>query len=90
MNKTIKALHNRLSKSQGVTKYYIEDWAGNTCFHGKTFESFEDADAFLSELFGHLTDERYNEERDEYYIALVESNAKQNQLEAMQYAARAK
>ena len=54
-----------------MAKHIIKDWAGNTCFFGKTFESFHDADSFLSEKFGHLPDEEYEEERGEYYIEEV-------------------
>jgi len=25
-----------------MAKFIIKDWAGNICFHGKTFPSFED------------------------------------------------
>lgn len=52
-------------------KYIIQDWAGNTCFFGKTFKSFHDADSFLSEKFEHLSDRAYEEERGEYYIEEV-------------------
>lgn len=31
--------------------YLIIDWASNICFHGKTFETFEDAWGFLYETF---------------------------------------
>lgn len=48
--------------------FVIKDWAGNTCFHGKTFKTFDDADSFLSERFEHLSDEDYEEERGEYWI----------------------
>jgi hypothetical protein len=30
-------------------KYKIIDWAGNVCFHGKTFPDFEDAWGFIRE-----------------------------------------
>ena len=33
-----------------MSSYYIKDWAGNTCFNGKTFDDFEDAWGFIREF----------------------------------------
>lgn len=51
--------------------YNIIDWAGNDCFDGKTFKTFDDAEEFLSEFFD---DEGldYDEERGEYEITEIE------------------
>ncbi len=44
--------------------YVIKDWAGNTCFNGERFKSFDDAEEYLSiEL-----DEKYDTDRGEYEI----------------------
>lgn len=44
--------------------YIIQDWVGNVCFEGREFESFEDAEEFLSELLG----DKYETDRQEYHI----------------------
>lgn len=44
--------------------WIIKDWAGNTCFFGKKFKSFEDGEEFLSEQLG----DDYEEDRQEYEI----------------------
>lgn len=49
--------------------YIIQDWAGNVCFNGKEFASFDDAEEFLSEKL----DDNYEEERGEYYIVEEEA-----------------
>jgi len=55
-------------------KYIIQDWAGNVCFQGKTFSSFEVADDFLTAWIERTypdtaeSDERFHEERGEYFI----------------------
>lgn len=46
------------------TKWMIIDWANNEIFKGKLFDSFEDAEDFLSEFLG----DSYEENRGEYYI----------------------
>lgn len=46
-------------------RWRISDWAGNVCFDGKVFKSFEDAEEFLSEFLG----DDYEESRQEYEIA---------------------
>ena len=33
-------------------KYIIKDWAGNVCFFEQEFESWDDAEDFLCEMFG--------------------------------------
>lgn len=58
--------------------YIIKDWAGNTCFHGKTFKSFDDAEEYLSLKFEHLTDKAYNEERGEYWIQHKDCTSRDN------------
>ena len=32
-----------------MSKFIINDWAGNVCFHGITFETFEDAWGYIYE-----------------------------------------
>ena len=60
-------------------KYIIQDWAGNVCFHGATFDSFDEADAWLTEKIEHIypdtvdNEERFSEERGEYYIESKEN-----------------
>jgi hypothetical protein len=49
-------------------KFIIIDWAGNQCFQGEEFESFDEASDFLSDKFGHLSDKKYEEEIGEYSI----------------------
>lgn len=46
--------------------FYLEirDWANNLCFGGIRFESFDDAEAWLSEKL----DDNYETDRQEYYI----------------------
>ena len=41
-------------------KYIIKDWTGKVCFHGKTFDDFEDAWGFIREF--HADDEEYWQE----------------------------
>ncbi len=64
------------------TKFIIIDWAGNVCFKGREFASFDDADEYLSDVLeGRVAKERpdlidyddqfaeaVSEERGEYYI----------------------
>ena len=45
-------------------KWIIEDWAGNICFDGMEFDSFDAAEEFLSEKL----DGGYDTDRGEYYI----------------------
>ncbi len=47
--------------------YIILDWAGNKCFAGFTFESFDDAEEFLCEFF-YQEEMDYEEWRGEYVI----------------------
>ena len=47
--------------------WLIIDWAGNVCFHGKEFHSFEDAEEFLSEVLS----DNYDENRGEYYAVII-------------------
>lgn len=49
--------------------FEIKDWTGNLCFNGRQFESFDDAESFLSETL----DENYDEDRGEYYIEEVKN-----------------
>lgn len=44
-------------------EWIIQDWAGNTCFMD-TFNTFEDAEEFLSDFLG----DSYDTDRQEYYI----------------------
>lgn len=43
-----------------MKKFIIKDWINNTCFFGKTFDSFEDAWEYIYE-------KDPNEKEDEYY-----------------------
>lgn len=51
--------------------WIIEDWAGNVMFLGKLFDSFEDAEEFLSGQI-HYDDDPNLDERGEYEIVPVE------------------
>lgn len=44
--------------------YLIQDWTGNTCFKGKTFKTWDDAEEFLCVTL----DNEYETDRQEYYI----------------------
>lgn len=45
--------------------WIIKDWAGNTCFYGKTFKSFDDAEEYLC-----INLDDYDEDRQEYEIEI--------------------
>lgn len=45
-------------------EYRIVDWVNNEMFAGKLFDSFDDAECYLSEFLG----DEYDEDRGEYYI----------------------
>lgn len=47
--------------------FKILDWYGNVCFKNQSFESFDDAEAFLCVVL----DEQYEDDRGEYYIREV-------------------
>lgn len=51
--------------------YRITDWTGRICFNGKTFETIEEADDYITEqlhkLHPTLTDEQFDEIRGEFY-----------------------
>lgn len=49
-------------------KYVIKDWAGNTCFYGKSFATFENGWDFLYEKFQHLSDNEAEQEYQEYSV----------------------
>jgi hypothetical protein len=55
-------------------KYIIKDWAGNICFKGKQFPSFEDAWGFLYELYdeqkfaGTLSEKEFDDQMSEYFV----------------------
>lgn len=51
-----------------MAKFIIKDWAGNLCFFGKRFKSFDAAEDFLSEKLG----DSYETDRQEYTIDLFE------------------
>jgi hypothetical protein len=57
--------------------WIIEDWTGTVCFHSKEFETFDDAEGFLSE---NLDD--YENDRQEYEVVekgeIIEKNLLQN------------
>ncbi len=44
--------------------FVIYDWAGNVKFHGAQFDSFDDAEEFLSAYL----DDRYDDDRQEFEI----------------------
>lgn len=44
--------------------YIIQDWAGDIKFDGETWDSFEKAEEFLSEMLG----DNYDTDRQEYSI----------------------
>jgi hypothetical protein len=46
--------------------WFIQDWAGNECFKGREFESFDDGEEFLCEVL----DDAYETDRQEYYVTL--------------------
>lgn len=52
-----------------MSKFIIQDWAGNDCFKGKTFESWDDGEDYLCIFL----DNKYESDRSEYYIIEVES-----------------
>ena len=45
-------------------KWIIRDWAGNDCFDGQTFATFDDAEEFLTEQLG----DEYETDRGEYEV----------------------
>jgi hypothetical protein len=49
-------------------KYIIKDWMGNTCFKGKTFDSFEDAWGFIYEQYDGLNEKEFDEQMEEYFV----------------------
>lgn len=49
-------------------KYVIKDWAGNICWGGIEFDSFEDAWSYMYEKYEHLSDEEAAEEFEEYHV----------------------
>lgn len=48
-------------------KWIIKDWADNVKFEGKKFDTFQDADEYLTIYFND-NDMDYEEWRGEYYI----------------------
>lgn len=56
-----------------MAKFIIKDWAGNTCFKGKTFPSFEDAWEFLYSYpeYEALSDKAFEEAMGEYEVMAV-------------------
>ena len=60
--------------------YIIKDWAGNVCFDGKTFNTFEDASGYLSEWIEStypetiVDEDRFYEEFGEYFITIAETD----------------
>jgi len=51
-----------------MEKFIIKDWAGNTCFKGKRFKTFEDAWGYINEIYGHLCEEEFEEHVQEYFV----------------------
>jgi len=54
-------------------KFIIKDWAGNTCFKGKTFPSFEDAWEYIYSKYEHLSDKAFEEQCQEYSVEQQQS-----------------
>jgi uncharacterized protein (UPF0128 family) len=52
-----------------VNKFIILDWAGNECFGGREFKSFDAAESFLSKKLG----DDYETDRQEYEIEETEN-----------------
>lgn len=56
--------------------FKIFDWAGNLCFNGASFDSFEQADEWLTAKIEQMhpdtadNEARFSEERGEYYVEL--------------------
>lgn len=48
--------------------FKILDWAGNVCFKGQSFKSFDDAEEFLCVIL----DETYDAKRGDYFITRME------------------
>lgn len=59
-----------------VNMWIIKDWADNHIFNGQEFNSFEDAEEFLTE-FMYCNDISYDESRSEYVIS-SQSNCHDN------------
>jgi hypothetical protein len=47
-----------------MTTWIIKDWAGNVCFRGVEFDSFDDGEEYLSIKLG----DEYETDRGEYYV----------------------
>lgn len=52
---------------RSIVKIEIRDWAGNSCFMGRTFNSYDDAETFLEEKLGN----DWEEHRQEYELEEV-------------------
>ena len=62
-----------------MSKFIIKDEFGNVCFHGKTFDSFDDGWCFLYETFPVIhkedgTHDDQEEELDSYYVLPINNN----------------
>lgn len=62
-------------------KFIIKDWMNNTCFHGKTFEGFEEAWGFIYEFHKDLSEQEFDEQMGEYYVEEVGTIGETNFLE---------
>lgn len=51
-----------------MSKFIIQDWAGNHLFKDKVFESFDDGWYFLDVHFDYLGDREKDIELGEYYV----------------------
>lgn len=56
-----------------MPKFIIKDWAGNTCFKGKTFECFESAWGFIYENdpIPEPTEENEAHYYDDYFVEAI-------------------
>jgi hypothetical protein len=61
---TLSGLARVLNKETTMITYAIFDWTGAPMFNRQQFETWEDAEEFLSEQLG----EEYEEDRGEYTI----------------------
>lgn len=49
-------------------KFIIKDWAGNICFKGKTFDTFEDAWDYIYNTYAFLPQAEFDAQMGEYFV----------------------
>lgn len=52
-------------------RFIVKDWAGNTCFKGKTFPSFEDSWGYIYQIYNHLPEKKFDQQMEEFYVEEV-------------------